>query len=95
MAPVDDAATYQELDRFAWTEDRVFGVDLSPTRHRVFSLPHSARMSAGALLAAPTMIKDVDLTRVTGPDVSASFSVQTLRPGAIHGLLIWFELRLG
>ena len=55
FAPVEDPAGHRERDRFAWTQDRVFGVDLSPSRRAVFSTTHPTRLQEGALLAPPTL----------------------------------------
>ena len=95
VAPVEDAHGHRELDRFAWTGDRVFGVDVSPSRRAAFATSHPRHLKPGALLAEPTLAGEVDLARVSSAALKVEASVEVTRMGAIHGLLLWFDLEVG
>jgi protein arginine N-methyltransferase 1 len=94
LAPVEDPEGHLAIDRFHWTRDRVFGIDFSPTRRRVFATPHPARLGAGALLTAPERAHDYDLLHLGGVELSATRTLTATRDGVIHGLLVWWELEL-
>jgi protein arginine N-methyltransferase 1 len=95
VAPVEDAHGHQELDRFAWTRDRVFGVDVTPSRRVAFATSHSRQLKPGALLAEPTLAGELDLARVRSAALKVEARVEVSRTAAIHGLLLWFDLELG
>lgn len=95
VAPVEDAPGHRELDRFAWTRDRVFGVDVTPSRRMMFATSHARQLKPGALLAEPTLVGEVDLAQVSSAALKVEASVEVTRMGAIHGLLLWFDLELG
>jgi protein arginine N-methyltransferase 1 len=94
LAPVEDPEGHLAIDRFHWTQDRVYGIDFSPTRRRVFATPHPAKLGAGALLTAPERARDYDLLHLRGVELSATRTLAATRDGVIHGLLIWWELEL-
>src|SRR5262249_18276269 len=52
LAPVEDPEGHLAIDRFHRTHDRLFGIDFSATRQRVFATSHARKLGAGALLAA-------------------------------------------
>jgi len=95
LAPVEDPEGHLRIDRFHWSQDRVFGIDYSSTRRRVFASAHSRKLGAGALLAAPELAHDYDLLHLKRVEVSATRTLPASRDGVIHGLLLWFELELG
>ena len=95
VAPVEDAHGHRELDRFAWTGDRVFGVDVTPSRRVAFATSHPRQLKPGALLAEPTLACEVDLARVSSAALKVEARVEVTRTGAIHGLLLWFDLEVG
>jgi len=95
VAPVEDAHGHQELDRFACTHDRVFDVDVTPSRRAAFATTHPRHLKPGALLAEPTLVADVDLARLRSAALKVEASVEATRMGAIHGLLLWFDLDVG
>ena len=95
VAPVEDAHGHRELDRFAWTGDRVFGVDVKPSRRMAFATSHPRQLKPGALLAEPTLVGEVDLARVSSAALKVEACVEVTRMAAIHGLLLWFDLDLG
>jgi hypothetical protein len=61
----------------------------------VFSTWHSRRLGPAALLAAPTLVREVDLVALADPAYAVEATLPAARAGAIHGLLLWFELELG
>lgn len=95
LAAVEDPLGHHEIDRFAATRDRVCGIDLSVTRHLAFSTWHSRRLGPAALLAPPTLVREVDLASIGSPTYRVSARLTATRSGALHGLLLWFELELG
>ncbi len=95
VAPVEDAPGHRELDRFAWTGDRVFDVDVSPSRRATFATSHPRHLTAGALLAEPTQAGEVNLARLSSAELKVEASVEVTRMAAIHGLLLWFDLDVG
>jgi len=95
VAPVEDAHGHRELDRFAWTGERVFDVDVSPSRRMAFATSHPRQLKPGALLAEPTLAGEVDLAKLSSAAFKVEASVEVTRMGAIHGLLLWFDLDLG
>lgn len=95
LAPIEDPEGHLRIDRFHWSKDRVFGIDLSATRRRVFATAHSRKLGAGALLTAPEMVHDYDLLHLKRVEVSATRTLTASRDGVIHGVLLWFELELG
>jgi len=95
VAAVEDAQGHQTIDRFAATHDRVAGVDFSPTRSRIFSSAHSRRLGQASLLTAPFKAADVTLPGASPAALKVATRLQAVRQGAIHGLLLWFELELG
>jgi SAM-dependent methyltransferase len=94
LAPVEDPEGHLRIDRFHWSKDRVFGIDFSSTRRRVFASPHGCKLGAGALLAAPELAHDYDLLHLRRVEVSATRTLPASRDGVVHGLLLWFELEL-
>jgi SAM-dependent methyltransferase len=94
LAAVEDPEGHLAIDRFHWTHDRIFGIDFSPTRRRVFATPHPARLGAGALLTTPARAHDYDLLHLRGVEVSQTRTLEATRDGVIHGLLVWWELEL-
>lgn len=94
-APVEDASGHRALDRFAWTADRVFGVDVTPTRRAAFSTHYSRHLKEGALLAKPTLVCEVDFARLTTAALNFEATVEVTRLAAVHGLLLWFDLDVG
>lgn len=95
LAPVEDAQGYHGIDRFSFTHDRVFGVDLGPTRRRVFSSVHQRTLPPAALMAQPSLARAYDLSRLDGAGFSFASEVRAERDGTLHGLLSWFELEVG
>jgi len=95
VAPVEDADGHRELDRFAWTGDRVFDVDVTPSRRLTFATSHSRRLKPGALLAEPTLAGEVNLAQLSSADLKVEAIVEVTRMAAIHGLLLWFDLDVG
>jgi len=95
VAPVEDPHGHRELDRFAWTGDRVFGVDVSASRRVAFATSHPRQLKPGALLAEPTLAGEIDLARLSSAALEVEASVEMTRTGAIHGLLLWFDLEVG
>ena len=93
LAPVEDPEGQLAIDRFHWSKDRVFGVDFSATRRRVFASAHARKLGAGALLTAPELAHDYivapEARRSLG-DAHAHRRARRRRPG----LLLWFELEL-
>jgi len=94
LAPVEDPEGHLRIDRFHWSKDRVFGIDFSSTRRRVFASAHSCKLGAGALLGAPELAHDYDLLHLKRVEVSATRTLPATRDGVVHGLLLWFELEL-
>ena len=94
LAPVEDPEGHLRIDRFHWSKDRVFGIDFSSTRRRVFASPHPRKLGAGALVAAPELAHDYDLLQLKRVEVSATRTLTASRDGVIHGLLLWFDLEL-
>ncbi len=94
-APVEDAEGHHALDRFAFTHERVAGVDLGPTRRGAFSMPQTCRLPAAALLAAPALVREQALAEVRDATLQLSVTVEASRDGAVHALLLWFDLELG
>jgi protein arginine N-methyltransferase 1 len=94
VAPVEDREGREEIDRFRWTNERASGVDLGSTRHRALSCPYTRRLDGAALVAAPCLIEDVNLAALEQARLRGSGKVAATREGAIHGLLLWFELEL-
>src|SRR5439155_11661952 len=64
LAPVEDPEGHLGLDRFARTQDRIMGIDFSATRRRVFAMAHPRKLGGGALLTAPNLAPEYDLTRL-------------------------------
>lgn len=95
LAPVEDPAGHQSLDCFAGTGDRVFDVDVSPTRRVAFASSYGRRLKPGALLAEPTLVADLDFAVLTSAALTIEASVRIERVGVIHGLLLWFDLDVG
>jgi protein arginine N-methyltransferase 1 len=95
VAPVEDARGHHELDRFAWTGDRVFGVDVTPSRRAIFATGHSRQLKPGALLAEPALVGEVDLAQLRSAALKVEANVEMTRLAAIHGLLVWFDLDVG
>ena len=94
LAPVEDPEGHLRIDRFHWSKDRVFGIDFSSTRRRVFASAHACKLGAGALLGAPELAHDYDLLHLRRVEVSATRTLPASRDGVVHGLLLWFELEL-
>jgi protein arginine N-methyltransferase 1 len=61
LAPVEDPEGHLAIDRFHWTRDRIFGIDFSATRRRVFSTAHARKLGTNALLTPPELLHDYDL----------------------------------
>jgi len=94
VAPVEDRQGRDDIDRFRWTRERASGVDLTPSRHRAFSIPYARRLDGAALVAPPVVAQEVNLSQVEEARVRASRTVQAGREAPIHGLALWFELEL-
>ena len=94
LAPVEDPEGHLHIDRFHWSKDRVFGIDFSSTRRRVFASTHPRKLGAGALLGAPELAHDYDLLHLKRVEVSVTRTLPASRDGVVHGLLLWFELEL-
>src|SRR5439155_24698238 len=94
LAPVEDPEGHLGLDRFARTQDRIMGIDFSATRRRVFAMAHPRKLGGGALLTAPNLAPEYDLTRLRHVELSATRTLTATRAGVAHGLLLWFELEL-
>lgn len=95
MAPVEDAVGYADLDRFAATGHRAYGLDVSATRPPVFARVYSRFFEAGCPVAAPLTAGEVDLKTVETAALRASSRASALRSAAVHGVALWFELDLG
>jgi protein arginine N-methyltransferase 1 len=94
LAPVEDPAGRREIDRFADRNDVVSGVSLVPTRRRAFAEPFPRRLTAGALLAEPTVVRDLPVGELA-PAFAFDGRVTASRDGQLDGLLLWMELQLG
>ena len=70
------------------------GIDFSATRRRVFAMAHPRKLGGGALLTAPNLAHEYDLTRLGHVELSATRTLTATRAGVAHGLLLWFELEL-
>jgi SAM-dependent methyltransferase len=95
LAAVEDPKGHLAIDRFHFTKDRVFGIDFSATRRRVFSTAHRRKLGAGALVTAPELAHDYDLLQLRHVELSATRTLTATRDGVVHGLLLWFDLELG
>ena len=96
LAPVEDPEGHLRIDRFHWSKDRVFGIDFSSTRRRVFASAHARKLGAGALLAAPELAHDYDLLHLKRVEVVGHAHAAPRRATASStALLLWFELELG
>lgn len=93
LAPVEDPAGRAEIDRFAGRGEAVAGVSLAPTRARAFCEPTSRRLDAGALLADPVLVREVQLVSAqVAFETNAELTVR--RDGTLHGLLVWMDFEL-
>jgi SAM-dependent methyltransferase len=94
LAPVEDPEGHLQIDRFHWTRDRIYGIDFSATRRRVFSTAHARKLGTNALLSPPELLHDYDLLQLGGAELSATRTLTASRDGVVHGLLLWFDLEL-
>jgi len=95
IAPVEDRIGHLELDCFAGTGDRVFDVDVSASRRVAFANSYSRRLKPGALLAEPALAAELEFAGLASAALNIEASVKIERLGAIHGLLLWFDLEVG
>ncbi len=90
-AVVDAPAAYLPVTS-PW--DDPHGFDMSAGRAIMANSWRKAVAPASSLLVEPIPWAVLDYTRLTEPNVQADLAWTIARPGAGHGLSIWFEARL-
>ena len=76
-----------------WGENP-FGIDMSAGRRHVTSELFRCEFGADELLAPPARWAVLDYAVIAGPDVHQRVSLQASRPGACHGVALWFDSEL-
>jgi SAM-dependent methyltransferase len=93
-ACIESRELHQSLDRFAGTQDRVLGVDLSPARRRAFASQQNVSLRPAALLNAPVELQQLDVAAIDELRLQGNARVDAKRDGLVHGVLVWFDLFL-
>ena len=68
---------------------------MTPSRRATFATSYPRQLKPGALLAEPTLAGEVNLAELSCAELKVEASVEVTRMGAIHGLLLWFDLDVG
>jgi protein arginine N-methyltransferase 1 len=89
-AAVVDARETHESILLPWAVD-AFGLDLSAGRSMVTGTLYGARLKRDQLLSPPLAWETLDYTTREQPDARGDLCFEIARPGAGHGIAVWFD----
>ena len=92
------AAVVEEPDQFQqivgpWQESK-FDVDLSSGVSKITNTWRKTKIKPEGFLSEAVCCATLDYTTVVSPDLSAETSWRVRRPGAAHGVALWFDADL-
>jgi hypothetical protein len=91
LAPVEDAAVYDQIDFWA---HRPGAFDFAPARQWAANTGYPVVTPPEALLGLPATAICLDMATVVNAPLAFSARLVATRPGTLHGLAGWFRARL-
>ena len=90
VAPVNDKPVYEKLDFWRHIQD----VDFTPAFDLFSKKIMVESVNPGGLLTAPVLFGQIDLATITEPTFQARQYIPVEKPGFIHGVAGWFNVKL-
>ncbi len=91
MAPVQSEPLFNSIHLWHKNKEHLYGINWDYTTQLVFNQPHYAGDHPKTILAAPQLIKKIDLSRDNKFSFNFQTKIKTEQSGIIHGLLGWWD----